>query len=99
MRRRSVVSSNGIALTLMPEAGVDHALATAVMDAGGEQQGAHPALAIVEIGLEQRGRFARIHRGIVEIELGHADQWRGGAILSSQFTSAWESAMRMSEKG
>ena len=33
--------------------------------------GVHTALAIVEIGLQQRRRFPSIHAGIVEVELGH----------------------------
>ena len=40
----------------------------------GPQHRLHAALAIVEIGLQQGGRFARVHRRIIEIELGHQGQ-------------------------
>jgi len=45
--------------------------AASVVEIGGPQHRFHAALAIVEVGLQQRGRFSRIHRGVVEIELGH----------------------------
>jgi hypothetical protein len=54
-----------------PDPRVDDAVAGAVVDAGGVQHRLHAALAIVEIRLEQHGRFARRSSTHIEIELGH----------------------------
>ena len=45
--------------------------ARAVVERRGPQHRLHAALAIVEVGLQQGRRFPRVHRRIVEIELGH----------------------------
>ncbi len=55
---------------LEPDPAADHA-ARAGVERSGPKHGAHPAFAIVEIGLQQRGALPRIHAGIIEIELGH----------------------------
>ena len=49
----------------------DRAGARAVVVRRRPQHRPHAALAIIEIGLKQGGRFPRVHRRIVEIELGH----------------------------
>jgi hypothetical protein len=56
---------------LQADARGDRAAAGAVVERRGPEHGLHAALAIVEIGLQQSGRFPRVHGGIVEIELGH----------------------------
>ena len=54
-----------------PDPRGDRARREAIVDRRGEQHRRHAALAIVEVGLQQGGRFPRVHRGVVEIELGH----------------------------
>ena len=49
----------------------DAALSGAAVEAGGQQVGIHPALFVVMRGLQQDRAFARVHGGIVEVELGH----------------------------
>src|SRR3546814_13661391 len=83
-------------LRLQPDARDDQAPFVAVIYRGGPQHGLHAALAIVEAGLQQGGRFARVHRAIVEIELGH--QRVIGAICLRKRTRASARAMRLSEK-
>lgn len=56
---------------LQPDPGGDRARREARVDRGGEQHRPHAALAIVEVGLQQRGRLACVHAGVVEVELGH----------------------------
>ena len=46
---------------------------TAIVERRSPQHRRHPALAVVEIGLEQRGRFSRIHARVVEVEFGHQE--------------------------
>jgi hypothetical protein len=53
------------------DARTDGPAAGAIVEAGGPQHGFHAALAIIEIGLKQGRRFPRVHRRIIEIELGH----------------------------
>src|SRR5690349_5348817 len=47
------------------------AIAGSVVKRRSPQHRFHAALAIVEVGLEQGRRFPRVHRRIVEVELGH----------------------------
>ena len=50
------------------------------MDISGQKLGIHPLLAIVIRRLQEHGRLARIHGGVVEEEFGHAaslDAWSG----------------------
>ena len=49
----------------------DDAGARAIVQPRGPQHRLHAALAIIVIGLQQGGRFPRVHRRIIEIELGH----------------------------
>ena len=55
----------------------DRLVSAAIIEFGSPQHGGHPALAVIEVRLQQRGRFARVHRGVVEIELGHPRTDRG----------------------
>ena len=68
---RSMLSSIGVRRRRQGDARADGAGAGAVVERGGPQHRLHAALAIVEVGLQQGGRFPRVHRRIVEIELGH----------------------------
>src|SRR6185369_12258103 len=49
----------------------DRAGASAVVERGRPQHRFHAALAVIEIGLEQGGRFPRIHCRVIEIKLSH----------------------------
>lgn len=61
-----------VRLGMQANAAFDRAGPAPVIQRGGPQHGRHAALAVVEIGLQQRGRFARVHAGVVEVKLGHA---------------------------
>jgi hypothetical protein len=56
---------------VQPDARLDAAGAVAGVDRRGEKQGAHAALLVVVARLEQDGALARVHRGVVKIDLGH----------------------------
>ena len=66
-----VLGVEGLGLRRDPEARADHAFAVLGVERRGEEQGAHAALAVVVGRLEQHGRFAGVHRGVGEVELGH----------------------------
>ena len=50
--------------------------AVAVVNARFEDERVHPALAVVVGGLQEGGGLPRVHRGVVEVELGHFGQMR-----------------------
>ena len=60
------------AIGLQPDPRGHGAAAGAEVKLRGEDGHPHAALAVVVRGLQQGGGLPRIHRGVVEIELGHA---------------------------
>lgn len=66
----------------------DCAVRKAIVHRRGEQHRLHPPLTIVEVRLQQRGRLPRIHRGVVEIELGHQKRRYRGSRGSCKAPSA-----------
>jgi hypothetical protein len=57
----------GVRSCVERDPGTDRPDSRTVVEIGGPKHGFHAALALVELGLEQGGRFPRVHRGIVEI--------------------------------
>mmetsp|Transcript_5758 Transcript_5758/g.18186 ORF Transcript_5758/g.18186 Transcript_5758/m.18186 type:complete len:202 (-) Transcript_5758:36-641(-) len=68
-------------LRVLPEADArrDAARARAVVERRRQQQHLHAALLVVVRGLQERGRLARVHRRVVEIELPHRRVWLAAA--------------------
>ena len=62
-----IVWGKGIGILSDPDAGGDAALSRAVVELGGDQIGRHAPLAVIMRGLQQRGGFARVHRGVIEV--------------------------------
>jgi len=53
------------------DAAADLPRAGAVVEIGGEEQALHAHFLIIMRGLQQQGRFASVHGGVVEMQLGH----------------------------
>ncbi len=58
-------------LGLEPDPRGNHALAAAIIEFCQQDDGMHAALAVIIGGLKQQGRFASVHRGIVEVKFRH----------------------------
>ena len=81
---RSVVRAIGIGRRRDPDATGDHAVARASIQTRGEQIGVHSPLAVVVRRLQKQSGLACVHRGVVEVELGHAATYRDHSAGSSE---------------
>jgi hypothetical protein len=55
------------------DSGADFAFAETVVDFWSENQGAHASFPVVIAGLKQDRGFARVHRRVIKIQLGHGN--------------------------
>lgn len=55
------------------DSGADFAFAETVVDFWSENQGAHAPFPVIIAGLKQDRGFARVHRRVIKIQLGHGN--------------------------
>ena len=82
--KQVIAGGKCIGLRADPDTRRDKAVAGAVIMARGQQIRVHPSFAVIVRSLKQDRRFACIHGGIMEIQLGHA-----GVIFGSRAHGKW----------